>query len=156
MILPLKTACELSVQDALVHLVAGGVRLGVVDRGVIVHVLRAVDDVQAVQVGVGAFGEDRVGVVAGERAAQRNRVRGEGGGASDGDLQGGDVEGGRALLLDLVMIHHGGIADYDFGDGVGEVGAGAFVGFDDGALGVGANQNQGAGMGRPRRRCLRR
>ena len=84
---------RLAVQDALVQLVAGGVRLGVVDGGVIVHVLRAVDDVESVQRGLGAFREERVGIVAHQRAAERNRVRGEVGAAAERGLQGGDVEG---------------------------------------------------------------
>ena len=55
---------------------------------------------------------------------------------SDGGLQGGDVERGQRFLLELVVIDDGAVADDDLGDGVGEVGAGALVGFDDGALGV--------------------
>src|SRR5664279_5140943 len=46
----------LAVEDALVEFVAGAVRHGVVDQGVIVDVLRAVDDVEAVEGGVGTLG----------------------------------------------------------------------------------------------------
>ena len=49
MILPLNTAARLAVEDALVELVAGAVRLGVVDRRVVVDVLLAVADVEAVE-----------------------------------------------------------------------------------------------------------
>ena len=74
---PLKTALALAVQNALVQLVAVGVRLGVVDDGVIVDVLRAVHDVEAVERRLGAFRKRRAGVVADQRAAERDRVRRE-------------------------------------------------------------------------------
>src|SRR5581483_11875555 len=64
-----------AVQNAFVELVAAGVRLGVVDGGVIVDVLGAVDDIEAVDVGVCAFGENRIHVVANQRTTQGNRVR---------------------------------------------------------------------------------
>src|ERR1035437_4344360 len=111
----------LAVENALVEFVAGAVRLGVLDDRMIVDVLRAVDDVEAVQGGVGACRQGGVGVVADQRAAERNGVRRERGAASDGGLQGRDVEGVGGFLLDFVMIHHGAIANDDFGAGVGEV-----------------------------------
>ena len=89
--------------------------------GVVVDVLRAVDDVQAVERGLGAFGEHGVDVVAHQRAAERNGVRGEVGAAAELRLHGGDVERVGGFLLHLVVIHHGAFAGHDFGDGVGEV-----------------------------------
>src|ERR1035437_8131461 len=65
----------LAVENALVEFVAGAVRLGVIDDRMIVDVLRAVDDVEAVQGGVGACRQGGVGVVADQRAAERNGVR---------------------------------------------------------------------------------
>ena len=55
MILPLKTARERAAEDALVDLVAGAVRLGVVDRRVVVDQLVAVGEVEAVQRAVAAL-----------------------------------------------------------------------------------------------------
>src|SRR5450759_252689 len=137
----------LAVEDALVELVAGAVRHGVVDHRMIIDVLRAVDDVEAVQRGVGTFGEGGVDVVADQRAAEGNGMRGECGAASDGGSEGRNMEGVDGFLLDFVMIHHGAIANDDFGDGVGEVSAGALVRLNDGALRVGADQDQDAGVG---------
>src|SRR3954447_2934292 len=59
----------LAVQNALVQLVAVGVRLGVVDRGVIVDVLRAVNDVEAVERRFRAVRQGRARVVADQGAA---------------------------------------------------------------------------------------
>ena len=70
------------------------------------------------------------------------------GAASDGGLQGGDVERVDGFLLDFVVVHHGAFAHHDFGDGVVEVDAiaRALVALHDGALRVGAHQNQRARM----------
>ncbi len=81
-----------AVENAFVHLVARAVRLGVVEHGVIVDMLRAVHDVEAVERGFRAFGKHRVGVVAHQGAAQRDGVRGEVGAASKRGLQRGDVK----------------------------------------------------------------
>ena len=62
-------------------------------------------------------------------------------------MQGSDVERLDGFLLDLIMIHHGAVADHDFGDGIMEVRAGALVGLDNGALGVGIHQDQNARVG---------
>src|ERR1035437_1985426 len=137
---------RLAVEDALVELVAGAVRHGVADHRMIIDVLRAVDDVEAVQRGVGTFGEGGVDVVADQRAAEGNGMRRESRAASDGGLKGRNVERGKRFLLKFIVIHHGPVAYHDFGDGVGEVGAGALVGFDDGALGPLAHEDEGAGM----------
>ena len=93
MMRPLKTACALSIEDAFVDFVAGAVRFGVIEDGVIIDVLRAVDNVQAVEGGVRAFGQHGVGVVAHQRAAQRNGMRREIGAAAQLRLQRGNVKG---------------------------------------------------------------
>ena len=57
-------------QNALVQLVAGGVRLGVIDGGVIIDVLLARDQIQAVERAFAALREHGVDVVADKRAAE--------------------------------------------------------------------------------------
>ena len=105
------------------------------------------DQVQAVERALAAFRENRVDVVAHQRAAERERVRAEVRVAAKLDLQRGHVEGARAFGLQLVVIDNGVVAGYDFGDRVGEVSAAAAsVGFDDGGLAVGARHDQSAGM----------
>ena len=77
MMRPLKTAEALPSRMPLYSswLVPCGLAWSI-DR-VIIDVLRAVHDVEAVQRGFGAFRERRAGVVADQRAAQRDRVRRE-------------------------------------------------------------------------------
>ena len=53
--LAVEDAVGLAVEDALVQLVAGAVRLGVVDDRVVVDVLRAVGQVEAVERALAAF-----------------------------------------------------------------------------------------------------
>ena len=55
------------------------------------------------------------------------------------------MEGLRGFALDLIVIDHRVFADDEFGDGVGEVVAGAGIGLDDRALRVGADDDQSAG-----------
>ena len=110
-----------AVQNAFIEFVAGAVRLGVVDDRVIVDVLRAVDDVEAVQGGVEpsermALASLRTSAPPSEMECDENVAL-----LSDAGLQGGDVERGRRFLLQLVVIHHGAVANDDLGDGVGEV-----------------------------------
>ena len=65
---------------------------------------------------------DGVGIVAHQRAAERDGVRCEKLALRPmRGLQGGDVEGVERFALHLVMIHHGAVAGHDFGDCVGEV-----------------------------------
>ena len=69
---PLKTARERSVEDALVELVAGAVRLAMLDVHVVVDVLPAARQVEPVEDGVDALAvEHRAHVVAHQR---RRRV----------------------------------------------------------------------------------
>src|SRR5580658_5365145 len=106
----------MALQDTLVQFMAGGVRLGVVDSGVIVDVLAASDEIQAVERAFAAFREDGVHVVANQRAAEGKRVRAKISVAAKLDLKGRDVEGARAFGLELVVIDHGVVGGYDFGD----------------------------------------
>ena len=97
-----------AVEDGLVQLVAIAVRLGVVDARVIVDELPAAGHREAVEDALAAFGaEDGVDVVADEGAAQGDAVRAEVAAAVLLDLQRGDVIGGVALALDLVMVDDG-------------------------------------------------
>ena len=58
-------------------------------------------------------------------------------------VESGHVEGvARSSLLNLVMVHHRAFAGHDLGYGVGEVAARSRVSLDDGALRVGAHQDQ--------------
>ena len=138
MMRPLNTALELAVQNALVEFVTRPVRLGVVDHGVIVHVLRTVDQVQAVHGGFGAFGQRHPDVIAHQRTAERDVMGGEIRAAPQRHLHGGHVERLRRLALDLVMVDHRAIAGDNFRHGIGEVVALAFISLDDGALRAGA------------------
>ena len=49
------------IENALVHLEARAMRLHVVDHRVVVDMLRAVDQIEAVEGGVGAFGDEDEG-----------------------------------------------------------------------------------------------
>jgi hypothetical protein len=95
--------------------VAGAVRLGVIDGGVIIDVLVAADQVQAVQRAFAALREDGVHVVAYQPAAEGQRVGAEVGVTAELDLQGGNVEGARAFGLQLVVVDDGVVAGHDFG-----------------------------------------
>ena len=122
MIRPLKTARRLAVQDALVQLVAGAVRLGVVDGRVIIDVLRAVHDVEAVERRLRAFGEHRAGIVADQRAAQRDRVRREVRAAARAvACRVGDVERRRRFDRAPCSDRPPRCRRHDLGDRVGEV-----------------------------------
>jgi len=112
----------------------------------IVHVLGAVHQVEAVERGVRAFRKGDADFVADQGAAERDGGGGEIGAAAQAGEHDADVEGGGRFELDLVVIHHRAAAGDDFGDGVGEVRACARVGLDDGAVGVGADHDERAGV----------
>ena len=86
---------------------AGGVRLGVIDGGVIVDVLIAAHEVQAVEGAFAALRENGVDVVADQCAAEGQRVRAEIRVAAELYLERGDVEGAGAFGLELVVIDDG-------------------------------------------------
>src|SRR6266516_985695 len=67
-------------------------------------------------------------------------------------MQGGYVIGLRGFHGNFVMIHHRGLAGYNFRNRVGEIGACARVTLDDGALRVGPYHYEGTRMARYRLR----
>ena len=109
--LAVEDAARRAVHDALVELAARAVRRGVIDHGVVVEVLRAGPDEEAVQRALGALGvEPDVQVVAGQGAAERDRVRGEAAVAPLAHLRGRDVEGRIALALELGVVEDRAVA----------------------------------------------
>ena len=146
-------------QDPFVQLVAAAVRLGVVDRRVIVDQPPAVREIQAVQRAVAALavehGDD---VVPDQRAAERDRVRRKGAVARAVHVHAADVVGVLALALQLVMIDHRAGPDHDLRDRVGEVllSRRTDIAFDDPGLAAVAGDDQHArvrhagGLGRCR------
>src|SRR5439155_25581975 len=97
-----------AVEHALVKLAAAAVGLGVVDRGVIVHVLAAADDVEAVERALGAFAaEHSLDLFTNERSAKLDRSRVDDRGSPLLELQGRDVERLRAFLLDSGVFYLG-------------------------------------------------
>src|SRR6266481_1824959 len=86
------------VQDSLVQLVARAPGAGVIDERVVVHVLRAAGDVQAVQTHLPSLGtEERAEIGAHQLTPQRDVPGSEAGVASQVGLQDADVE--RLLAL---------------------------------------------------------
>ena len=103
--LAVEDAVGLAVEDALVKLVTGAVRHGVVDAGVVVDVLLAVGHIKAVERAFAAFAREHgADFVAHQAAAQRDRVRREVAAAARAGLQRGEVKRLRAFALDLVMV----------------------------------------------------
>ena len=146
---PLRSAGE----DAFVELAAAAVRLLVVDPGVVVGVLAAVQQVEAIEGAIAAFsGEHGVGVVPDERATQCNGTGREHRAAVQLRLRGGDVEGSVSLFHQLVVGQHGALADDDLGHGIGEVArrTKTDVALDDHRAAATAHQDQVPGMGHGR------
>ena len=134
---PVEDAPRPAVEDALVELAARAARRGVVDERVVVDVLAAVEHVEAGQRAAGTRGgEADAEVVAGERAAHRDRARRERAVAPLDDRGRAHVERALALLLDLVMLEDRALVEDDLGDGVRQVGIvrEADVALDDGRL----------------------
>ena len=134
-------------ENALVDFVARAVGAGVIDGRVVVDQAVAVGEIQPVQRHLGAFAvERRQHVVANQLAAERERVRREVGAAGGVHVHAADMERAVALLLHLVVIQHGALADEHLGDGIGEVlhVARADVGLDDPCLAALAENNQRA------------
>ena len=121
--------------------------LGVVDGGVVVHVLFAGSEGEAVQGGFGSLAiQDRIDVIADQGPAQGNGMGGHGGATSELKLQGGDMKGPEAFLLQLVVLDYCPFPGHQLGHRIGEVkGVGpARIGFHDAGLAVGAGQHQAA------------
>ena len=75
MIRAIENTTGLSVQDAFIQLVAVAVRLGMVNGGVIVNVLPAVNQIEAVERCFSAFAVQYcVHVVSHQRTTQRDRL----------------------------------------------------------------------------------
>ena len=120
--LSVKDAARLAVQDPLIELAAGAVRHGVVDQGVVVHVLGAGAEKEPVQRALAPLAlEDHVPIGPRERRSQAEVVRHVVARPPLGDLDRLDVEGGEILALQLVVLEHGALAQDDFGHRVGEV-----------------------------------
>ncbi len=147
--LPVEHRARGAAEDSLVDLVAAVVRLGMVDRRVVVDEPIAVGEVQAVQRAVPAFAvEQRVGVVPDELAAQRERMRREARAARRVHVQAADVEGVERVLLDLVVVDAGVLAHEHFRHAVGQVGLprAADVALDDPRLRARARNHEGPRM----------
>ena len=113
--LAVEDADRAAVENALVELMAGAVRLGVVDQGVVIDVLRAVDGVQTVEVAMAAFVvEHHVDVVAGQRAAERERMGRDGRVAPGEQLDQAGMERLQLFVLDLVELDVGVLARQRF------------------------------------------
>ena len=116
-----KDAVRAAVENAVVELAAAAVRAGVLDQHVVVEMLAAVADEQAVDQALAAFaGQHRMHVVAHQRAAEQHGVRGDIGAAALLDAQRGDVEGLRVFALDHVVRNDRVVAGDQFGRGVAE------------------------------------
>ena len=110
-----KDTARLAAENALVELVTLAVRLGVLDKRMIIDVLVAVFDVEAVEGRVyGLAREQGVHVVAAQLAPERYCSRAEAGGALLTHVGGGDVKGGIALALDAVVVDRGVLTDAYF------------------------------------------
>ena len=95
-----KAAGGFAVEDAFVKFVTRAVGLGVFEQSVIVDVLFAAGQVEAVECGFAAFaGQEGVDIVARQTPAQRNGGRGELAGARRADLHIGQVERQYAYFL---------------------------------------------------------
>src|SRR5690554_2575277 len=132
--LAVEDASGLAVEDASVELVREAAGLGVVEQRVVVHVLLAVDEVEAVEVALAVRGvRDDGDGVADEPAAQRVGVVGERAGAALVRVHGVDVRGVLALGLELEDVDARVALYGDLGDAVGEgLGRGGrVVGLDD-------------------------
>src|SRR6266566_3485728 len=112
------------VEHAVEVLVALAVVRGVVDRGVMIGVLLAGDQVQAVQDQRSTrTRQDRADVMASERAAECDRVQVDPAVAALMRLRGGHMIGPGTLALDAMEIDARTVARADFGDRVRPVAA---------------------------------
>ena len=113
-----------AVEHAFVKLAAAAVGLGVVERRVIVDVLPAADDVEAVEGALGAFAAEHcLDLLTNERSAKLDRSRVDDGRSLLLELQGRDVKRLRAFLLDSGVFHLGVLARHHLRNSVGEVDA---------------------------------
>src|SRR5258708_35309365 len=96
------------VEDSLVQLAGGAARALVIDQRAVVEVLLAGRHVEPVQRALAPLGgEERPHLVSRQRSPQGDRMRGEAAVPAVVDLKERDVEGARALLLQLGMVEAG-------------------------------------------------
>lgn len=112
-------------QDVLVKLVAGTIRAGVIEQGVVVAVLGIIQDHQAVQRGICVLAAHANGqVVARQFAAERGRVRDKSRSRLKVHVHVGDVESIARFLLEFAVIDAAVFGGDDFGRCIGPVCAG--------------------------------
>ena len=103
----MENAVRAAVQNAVVELAAAAVRAGVLDQHVVIEVLLSAADEQAVDQAFAAFaGENRMNVVAHDRAAQQHGVRRDVRASSLLDAQRGDIERARCLRARSCSARH--------------------------------------------------
>ena len=99
-------AVGVAVENAVVELPAAAMRAGVLDEHVVIHMLPAAGDEQAVDQALAALaGQHRMHVIADQSAAQQHRMRTHIGAALLLGAQGGDVKGLAVFAFDQVMGH---------------------------------------------------
>ncbi len=121
---------------------------GVVDEGVGVGQLRAVQQGQAVQDQAGAgFGQGDLGGRAGQAPAEGDGAAGILAVALNPGRQAGEVEGLGGLPLDPLVVQAGVLAHDHFGHGAGEVAAPALVLLHQGRAGIALQHHEQPGQG---------
>ena len=111
-----------TVQDAFVELVARAVGLGVIDHRVVVDETTTVRHVESVERAVDPFTiQQRIDVVANERASQRDGMGREAAAPAQRDMHAGNMKRLQALSQQLVVIDHRIGPGHDLGHGIGEV-----------------------------------
>src|SRR5258705_2224657 len=117
----MEDAARLTVQNAVVELVAGAMCAPVFHLHVIVQMLPAIADEQTVDQTVAAFaGQHRLYVVAYQRTAGQHRMRIDCCAASLLDAERGDVKHFRTLAFDPVVAKDSLLPRDDLGHDVGE------------------------------------
>ena len=126
---PIEDRVRAAVDDTLVELAARAAGLSVLDERVVVDVLAPMGHIEAVQGARPAgAGEAHAQIVTGQPTAERNRAGGERAIARLDHLGRAHVEGQLPLLLDLIVLERGALAEDDLRDGVRAVGVVAETG----------------------------
>ena len=138
----------------LVALAAGAVRRQVLDAGLVVQVLLAAGQVQAVQghLGAGALERDPH-LVARDGPAAGRQVRAEAAVPGLAHVQAGEMEGAAAGVLQAVVLKLCAGLEHDLAQRVAQVdpGADGHMAFDQACMAAGAELDQAARMRRQRR-----
>ena len=99
-------------------------RLGMIDDGVVIHVLPARADIEAVQCTLAAFTvQRRARILARQQSAKSDRRGVNTRGTSQVELYRAHVVGRLAFLLYLCILDHRTLAGHNLRDSVGEVGS---------------------------------